>query len=214
MPPAVPALSTPAAMLTLLAVGCIHREPARMPAAPVVHPVDPNFTGDVQFRGASLDTYAVTGRDDTERLRSIRASPGFVSEGHAAATHWSVRWEYVDAGVCAAADIHVEAELVVRFPRWTPIEGAPVAASGNWQRYVRALAVHEQGHIDLIRAIVARMPAVLAAEGCARVDALGREALQVITEANAAYDRETQSGATQGAVLFGPSGTVQPGGDP
>jgi predicted secreted Zn-dependent protease len=108
--------------------------------------------------------------------------------------------------VCTAADVRVFVELTVHVPRWRAPPDAPAASVGNWQRYVRALSEHEQGHVDRILAIVARMPEVLAEQGCDGVDVRGREALDVIREANAAYDEATGSGALQGAVLFLPRG--------
>ncbi len=113
---------------------------------PVRFPVDPAFPGDVAFQGANVEYYAVAGRDDAEVLLALRTSPRFRSSGHAAAAEWAVRWEHPDGGACAPADIEVFAEIVAHFPRWDAPSTAPAASRGNWQRYVRALAIHEQGH--------------------------------------------------------------------
>jgi hypothetical protein len=169
-------------------------------------PVDPGFSGEVSIRGANVAYYEVAGRDDAEVLLALRATPRFGAGAHAATTDWAVRWERPDGGVCTAADVRVFVELTVHVPRWRAPPDAPAASVGNWQRYVRALSEHEQGHVDRILAIVARMPEVLAEQGCDGVDVRGREALDVIREANAAYDEATGSGALQGAVLFLPRG--------
>lgn len=189
--------------------------PAALPApeAPIVYPVDPTFTGQVVITGATLAYYTITARDDIEALSAIRTSGPRVgaataagdsatSGTHGASTGWDVRWSWPDGGACAP--VTVTADVVVTFPRWDPPPEAPAHAVGNWQRYVRALAFHEQGHVDRIRGVVEQIPGVLEAAGCGAIPAKGAEALALLADINAAYDAETGSGATQGAILFPP----------
>jgi predicted secreted Zn-dependent protease len=168
---------------------------------PPVHPVDPAFIGEVDIPGARVEYYTVAGRDDIEVWAAIRAAaPRIGGEAHGAETRWAIDWTWPDGGACTP--VTVTADIVVRFPRWDPPADAPAHAVGNWQRYVRALAHHERGHVDRIRGVVDQMPGVLGAAGCDAVATRGREALALVTELNRAFDDETDGGRREGATLF------------
>ncbi|MDP2310571.1 MAG: DUF922 domain-containing protein [Pseudomonadota bacterium] len=189
--------------LLLLLFACAPPAALPIPEGPIGFPVDPAFTGDVAFNGATVRYYAITARDDIEALGAIRREgPRLGDSTHGASTGWDVRWAWPDGGACAPVTLTVD--IVVTFPRWTAPAEAPAHAVGNWQRYVRALAVHEQGHIDRILGVVEQIPRVLEAAGCAAIPTKGAEALALLADVNAAYDTETRNGAEQGAELFAP----------
>ncbi|GDX83587.1 hypothetical protein LBMAG42_53980 [Deltaproteobacteria bacterium] len=181
------------------------REPLLMVGAPPppIYAVDPNFTGDAGIEGANVEYYEIAGKDDLELLGQIRTLGPRLSDGvRAATTRAEVAWEVSGDGV-SCLEVRVFPTITVIFPRWTPPPGAPPSSLGNWQRFVYALARHEQGHVDIIAAGVATMPGRLAGD-CAGVDARGRLVLAEIDAAGADYDAATEVGATQGAVLFAP----------
>jgi predicted secreted Zn-dependent protease len=190
-------------MLSLL-LACA-APPITRPDEPPTYPVDPGFTGDVTLDGATVAYYPVEGRNDIEVFASLRARGPAIGGGpHGAATTWKIDWKSAANAACAPVD--VTAGVTVTFPRWTPPPDAPRASLGNWQRYVRALTVHEQGHVDRIREIAGQLPALLAAAGCDGQVAKWEETRAAIAEINDAYDRETDNGAAQGAALFVPRG--------
>jgi predicted secreted Zn-dependent protease len=93
----------------------------------------------------------------------------------------------------------VTLRVVVSFPRWTHPAGTSAVVAADWARYARALARHEQGHVD---DAVARDPFVLRAikrATCSTADAAARAQLNLIRAHDIAYDARTHHGATQGA---------------
>jgi len=190
-------------MLVALLLACV-AAPVPPPEVPVGYPVDPAFTGDVTFEGATVTYYAVSGANDIEVWRSIRTNgPKLGGTAHGAHTAWDVRWAWPDDGRCSP--VTVTTNIVVTFPRWDPPPDAPAASVGNWQRYVARLAFHEQGHVDRIQGAAVQIPEVLGAAGCEGIGAAGKDALTLIDALNAEYDAETQHGELEGATLFVPA---------
>jgi predicted secreted Zn-dependent protease len=116
-------------------------------------------------------------------------------------TRWTFRWNwpgYGGAG-CDLSKAVVSLRVTVSFPRWTHPRAASAALAAAWSRYARALARHEQGHVDYA---VARYPAVVRAikrGTCGSADAAAQAQLTLIRKHDAAYDAATRHGATQGA---------------
>ena len=147
--------------------------------------------------------YAIGGVTDVQirgRLNArAPASPdGFNGD---AFTRWNFRWSWPGYGssTCDLARATVALSIVVSFPRWTHPAGASPAVVADWGRYTRALALHEQGHVDYARA---RDPFVLRAirrATCSTADAAARAQLSLIRAHDVAYDARTHHGATQGA---------------
>lgn len=188
-----------------LALSCLAQKlpPVLSELPPPDYPVDPLFTGEILIEGAEMQYYTVVGDDEFALLKALRQSGPLASGSpHAAVTTATVGWEATGDGETCRI-IAVSEAITVIFPRWVAAGSAPARTAGNWQRYVAALARHEQGHVELIRARVAEMPSLLAGS-CAGVDDRGRAALASIAAAGAAYDVSTESGATQGALLFPP----------
>ncbi|EJE54683.1 putative secreted Zn-dependent protease [Acidovorax sp. CF316] len=125
-------------------------------------------------------------------------------------TRWHVRWSYrwwrEASGRCAITEVTTRLSTEVQLPE---LHNASPQQQAAFDRYLRALAQHEQGHAqfgrDAAQAIdqgIARLPA---AADCATLereaDALGRRLLQEHVEREKQYDRGTGHGATQGARL-------------
>jgi len=163
----------------------------------------PAASGGPLVARATMRYYAVGGTTDAQiraRLNArAPASPdGFDGD---AFTRWNFRWSWPGYGsaTCDLAKATLTLSVVVSFPRWTHPAGASAAVAADWLRYTRALARHEQGHVDSVRA---RDPLVLRAikrATCATADAAARAQLQLIRAQDVAYDARTHHGATQGA---------------
>lgn len=125
-------------------------------------------------------------------------------------TRWNVRWNYrwwrEASGRCAITEVTTRLTTEVQLPE---LHGATPAQQATFDRYLRALSQHEQGHIqvgrDAAQAIdqgIARLPA---ASDCATLErdanALGRRLLQEHVEREKQYDRDTGHGTSQGARL-------------
>ena len=110
---------------------------------------------------------------------------------------------------CRVHTLDTELAITMTLPRWVQPPGAVTPAlAAAWQRYLAALRAHENAHVDLVRRLYVIMRAALAettAPTCGeleaalrgRYDAVVREGQRVNDE----YDRQTDHGRAQGAVL-------------
>ncbi len=111
-------------------------------------------------------------------------------------------------GGCGVADVRVVLQVSLTTPAWQGRWTSSPALASAWDRYLSALQVHEDGHINIAREAADRLGAkveALSAPGCpaleARAKALRDEAMDALRQAHADYDRSTEHGRTQGAVL-------------
>jgi predicted secreted Zn-dependent protease len=152
---------------------------------------------------ATMIYYAVGGTTPAQVRARLNARAPSSPDGCRcdAFTRWRFRWSwpgYGGAG-CQLRRAVVSLHIDVVFPRWTHPRTASAGLAAAWARYARALARHEQGHVDYA---VARYPAVVRAikrATCRSADAAAQAQLALIRKHDVAYDAATQHGATQGA---------------
>lgn len=157
-------------------------------------------------------TYAVYAEpSDTLRQALNAATPIRVGDqlfhGH---TRWNVRWTFrwwrEASGRCRITEVTTRLRAEVQLPelrRATPEQRA------LFDRYLRALSRHEQGHVqfgrDAAHAIDEGIARLSAAPDCPTLEreanALGHRLLREHADREKAYDRDTRHGASQGARL-------------
>lgn len=125
-------------------------------------------------------------------------------------TRWTVRWTFrwwrEPAGTCRITQVTTRLRTTVQLPE---LVGATPAQQARFDRYVAALARHEQGHVQFGReaaqAIDEGIALLPAAPDCATLErqanALGHRLLREHAEREKKYDRDTRHGASQGARL-------------
>lgn len=124
-------------------------------------------------------------------------------------TRWNVRWSYrwwrEASGRCRITEVTTRLSTEVQLPA---LHNASPQQQATFDRYLRALAQHEQGHAqfgrDAAQAIdqgIARLSAADCATLERDADALGRRLLAEHVEREKQYDRDTAHGAAQGARL-------------
>jgi predicted secreted Zn-dependent protease len=152
---------------------------------------------------ATMVYYAVGGTTPEQIRAQLNARAPVSPDGfHGDAfTRWSFRWHWPGSadGRCRVKEATVTLRIEVSFPRWTHPKAASAAVASAWTRYGRALARHEQGHVDFA---VAHYPAVVRAirsATCRTADRAAQAQLNVIRRHDLAYDAATRHGATQGA---------------
>jgi predicted secreted Zn-dependent protease len=151
---------------------------------------------------ATMLYYAVGGATPAQiRARLNARAPASPDGFHGDAfTRWSFRWSWPGSGnSCRLRQATVRLQIVVSFPRWTHPQTATAAVAAAWARYARALARHEQGHVDFARAHYPAVVRAIKGATCATANAAAERQLNVIRRHDVSYDAVTQHGATQGA---------------
>ncbi len=127
-------------------------------------------------------------------------------------TEWRVSWVFryeSSPASCKLTELTASVEGTMTLPHWVDAGSAPAALAREWQNYVAALRVHENGHyahgVQAANEIRALANSIQPAENCS---ALSREVadraqsvLDKFRAVDETYDRQTNHGQTQGAVL-------------
>ena len=161
----------------------------------------------------TTDYYDVSGLTKDEIWASqTRARRDTFLEGHPAVTIAKVDINFKTrqfGGKCKATMIKFDVSLTYVYPRLTSLPDVSPGIAADWNRFVAALKVHEEGHakIEVERAglmleELQKIPAYATCEEFNRVWRAKANAFALETkQVEAAYDRDTQSGKTQGAVF-------------
>jgi predicted secreted Zn-dependent protease len=125
-------------------------------------------------------------------------------------TSYNLSWQYAVSisTKCSAQDIKVGVHTATALPYWQPTGNATSGLAERWQAFDASLRTHEQGHAVIDKAYAAKLLDDLNALGpvdCDNLTAAIRTIVDsdvaALNQANDTYDRQTDHGATQGAVL-------------
>jgi predicted secreted Zn-dependent protease len=169
--------------------------------------LQPSVTVDYRY-------YSVSG-STPQALRSQlnRVSPVFQDgQRFDGKTYWYVRWFYYYANTgnsCRITQVKSSVEVELTLPQWQQPTNAPRSLVNQWQRYMTALQLHEDGHKDHgvaaaqeVLSVINNLPAY---PSCPELEtaanAAGKGVLQRYNQKDIEYDRVTQHGATQGAIF-------------
>jgi predicted secreted Zn-dependent protease len=130
-------------------------------------------------------------------------------------TSWSLSWRHEtapDVAGCRVRRPRLRLKLTVTTPRLLHPRRLPADQRATWDRYLEALVVHEQGHVDLAvtgaERLLASLRALPPAATCSEVQRAAHKTadLQIAaTEAEQeAWDKLTDHGRLQGATLVTP----------
>ena len=110
------------------------------------------------------------------------------------------------AGGCKVDSLATTLVLKMTLPRWTAPAGADADLRRRWERYVAALQMHEEGHVENARLFEKALKAELGAmtaPNCpaleAAVQARHGHMQQEYRQRDLDYDQRTGHGRTQGA---------------
>jgi len=164
--------------------------------------------GDAALADAQIEYYQVQGSDYGSLLASMNANG---PNGFHGFTTWYLNYEYrtrSGAAGCAVDSVTTRLDLKVKLPRWAPPGNAASGLGERYDRYLTALRIHEDGHLQTGRDFESnfkRSALALSAPDCGALDsALRAQFDQLLKQANARdknYDTNTGHGATQGAVF-------------
>jgi predicted secreted Zn-dependent protease len=159
---------------------------------------------DVDIHPAEIETFDVSGR-------TIDEVSGRLGLGHVAHTRWHVGWKYAfeQSGTCRLKDFRVDVSATIRMPRWVDRDSASPADRRTWDTFDAAMRKHEEGHrengIHAGQELSREIPLIGSRGDCGQLKAAIEETANRIIakygQADADYDRVTNHGLTQGAVL-------------
>jgi predicted secreted Zn-dependent protease len=188
-----------------LALATIHSNPAFAQASnetegPVIH-------DEIEY----IDVTGNSKRELVEALDrlSVPDETGKRFYGH---THWELRWNYnvaSEGAECRVTTVTATLDMTMSLPRWDPPRNANPALVRTWNAFVAGLREHEEGHRDIALAaaqeITRRIEAEPPAANCAKlkrtVGIRANSLLDEYREKGRRYDKSTDHGRTQGAVL-------------
>jgi len=118
-----------------------------------------------------------------------------------ALTRWDIgwRWRGSRADRCGLSNAVVGFSATVQLPRLATAVAPDVKA--RWDAYLAALAAHEARHARAAYAARTEVLAALRGATCATANAAGEAVLATIRARDAAVDRATDHGRTEGAVF-------------
>jgi len=161
----------------------------------------------------SYQYYTASAKHASELRAALnQASPvhedGRAFHGH---TKWHVNWHfhwYQRGSSCDMTSVTTDVSVDYTLPQFLPAAGADADVQQRFDDYYRALFTHEQGHaqhgIDAARE-VERSLMQMSAESCNTLnDDANRRAhaiLDKFSKKDVDYDRDTDHGRLQGAVL-------------
>ncbi len=127
-------------------------------------------------------------------------------------TAWDVRWSYLygrEEGKCSLQGIQAAVSVTFTFPEWKASQGVSQELVERWQTYLKDAQTHEDGHKEIAvqagKAILSALKDLPPYSSCdeteAAADQKGTQILGEYRQKEIDYDRDTQHGATQGAIF-------------
>jgi predicted secreted Zn-dependent protease len=176
------------------------------PQLPAAAPITTTVTVTTNF-------YTVTGSTRAEILASqARDRPWRDKGSYDACTEWGIRWGFnyrERNGRFELGAAEITTVVTVNLPRWSPPDGVSTNLLWRWSEYIRALGIHELGHVTLARLATAALRdefELIASYGSAQdltaaVESQGKQVVANFRQKENDYDRKTRHGFTQGARL-------------
>ncbi|SRR6266540_357820 len=157
--------------------------------------------------------YSITGASLRDIRRSMDQSRPWKEPANLSAlTEWRIDWRFeltpAESG-CRCSSFTTTITITNTLPRWTPPAETPEELKSAWNRFIKALGEHEDGHSRLALAAVAdlhkRIKELGPAPDCnglrKRINDLAGRVIEENRQREKDYDRRTRHGATQGVAL-------------
>jgi hypothetical protein len=150
-------------------------------------------TGKVTIEQPKVEEYDVTG----SKLNEVYSQLDPVEWGRC---RWVVDYDY-DTTDGKVTKVNITLHLIIRLPRWSGASAASAAARAEWQRMLRALRGHEDGHADIARKWAPIFKDRLLKQPEDQVSDKYQKTLDDLNAESDKYDDDTQHGQTQGVSL-------------
>lgn len=127
-------------------------------------------------------------------------------------THWLTNWYYYyqqKGDRCYITSATVTTNVEITLPQWKPNDRVQQSVKASWDGFLKALIVHENGHkqhgVSAGQEIARNLANLPPQPTCLALKALADRSSQLIVDKYARmdgeYDRATNHGVTQGAIL-------------
>ncbi len=119
---------------------------------------------------------------------------------------WSFRWDRTPSGLCEILGVETKLSVTIMLP---DLKSGTIAGQAEFQKYVRALLLHEEGHKKIAQEAahaadqaISTLPPMSSCRMLAsEAQRQGSAILDSARKAGREYDATTQHGHTQGACL-------------
>jgi len=139
--------------------------------------------------------------------------PGADGERHAGKTKWDVQWKlrHEQHGVtCGMKEVAVAVGIAQTLPKWRGEAEGAAALKTRWQQFADALKRHEDGHKDhglaagkeIEVALLDAKPASNCEDLAVSANSAAKAIVKKYQKLNEDYDRKTDHGRSQGAMLL------------
>lgn len=140
-----------------------------------------------EIRNAQVESYFISG-STVEELREEMNKKG--PHGWHGYTEWHLNWDCKEISVTCT----------VTLPFWKTGQSTPEVKK-RYRMYWNRLALHEQGHVDIVTRLVDTNRVRVKSMECGAANRSWADTLARINRESAEYDRKTEHGKTQGAVF-------------
>ncbi len=153
--------------------------------------------------------YDVVGKDFKGLSASIKANR---PSGYNSMNEWHISWQYQfehKKDGCHISQPKVTKEVFVTLPRWQDQSQATNTLRQGWQRYQKALIIHQMGHVEYAhkaqQAILIALEHMPPSKDCKtlkkKANAMAKFILADFDKQDKAYEKRTGGRRTQGAVF-------------
>ena len=123
--------------------------------------------------------------------------------------HSSYNYQTGGTGACGVVSYQVTMAIVYHMPRWQQAANSFSPLAQEWNKFVQALQIHEDGHVqnarDAAQAVDKAIADIPAFSDCRRtksaVVAAAQKAISQCDRLDTDYDQKTMHGIKQGATL-------------
>lgn len=179
-----------------------------LPGAVQAQAILPLAIGDA-FKGlpnVRVVYYDVAGTDEASISASFHAVAPKRPDGRTAwgMTEYDNRYssdQITRGSQCRITHAKVEIYSTVHLPRLIDEAQVPERLMVQWRSFMKGLAVHEAGHVRIQNAHLADVETALIGSRCETAKVTLDAASGRIAALQKAYDRQTENGVTQGAIL-------------
>jgi len=160
----------------------------------------------IELVNVTMVYYEITGSTANELRKEMnKLGPVNPEDGlrYDARTDWHISWTWPGYGKskCDLSHADVNYDIKVTAPFWNPKVGIDSALVDRWNNYMTALALHEQGHVDITVDHYLKVKDAIQGATCGTAEQAAQEIIEEIRSLQAEYDGQTKHGNLQGAVF-------------